>query len=152
MRILINMQYLATVMQYQFVFVLLCVGIMHKLEEKAWWILPCDLWHRRPISSHLLLYSQVIQLVLCTSYQDGTSASREPYQGIQTRRHHSKRSLQSLMSDAHSSAVTCMFSWGSLASCVMGGTSLSTETWLTSNITIVSRSCDISCATRRSYS
>ena len=52
----------------------------------------------------------------------------------------------------HSSAVTCMFSWGSLASRVMGGASLSTGTWLTSNIAIVSRSCDISYVTHRSYS
>ena len=131
MRKLINMQYLQScntilcLTVFFCVCVCMCVGIMQKPEEKARRILPRDLWHRRHISSHLLCIAKLYSWysALATKMEQVPAESH-----MQTRRHHSERSLQSLMSHAHSSAVKCVFSWGSLASHVRGGTSLSTGT------------------------
>ena len=74
---------------------------MHKPEEKGdsyHMICGTDVTYHHTCCCIAKLY---IQLVLSTSYQDGTSANREPYQCIQTRRHCYERSL----SDIHSSAV-----------------------------------------------
>ena len=60
---------------------------MQKQREKAWGILPCDLWHGRHMLSCLFSTATVlyeIDLAFCASYEDGTSTSRELHQAYET--------------------------------------------------------------------